>query len=76
GIKHFMDHLVDSFSEWWKDMDDWDEMPYTTAKKIIQGMQDYEIVQEKSLEELMDWRDEKLVKLIMELYEDKNQHLF
>lgn len=76
GIKHFIDHLVNSFSEWWRDMDDWDKMPYTTAKEVIRGMQDYEIIQKKSFEELVDWRDEKLVKLLKELYGEENQYLF
>jgi len=40
-------------------------IPRSTAKKIIEGVNQLEVVRSKSMEELSRWRDNKLVKLLM-----------
>lgn len=72
GIKHFIDHLADRMSHDWKDMDDWEEVPYTAAEKLIDEMEDYEIAKDKSYEELVNWRDDNLVNLLREFYDKES----
>lgn len=72
GLEHFIEHLADGFSEMWKDMGSWEQFPYTTAKEVIGGMEDYDIAEEKGYEEIVNWRDEKLVSLLSELHDKEN----
>lgn len=72
GVKHFIDHLADRISHDWRDMDDWKEIPYTAAEKVIGEMDDYEITKDKSYEELVNWRDGNLIDLLRELYDKES----
>jgi len=40
----------------------------SAAKKVIEGVKEMEIVKKKSMEELVRWRDEKLVQLLRIIY--------
>jgi len=40
----------------------------SAAKKVIEGVKEMEIVKKKSMEELVRWRDEKLVELLKIIY--------
>jgi len=40
----------------------------SAAKKVIEGVKEMEIVKTKSMEELVRWRDEKLVELLKTIY--------
>ena len=42
----------------------------SAIKKIIEGVEKEEIVQKKSIKELIKWRDEKLIELLKILYPD------
>jgi 3-hydroxypropionate dehydrogenase (NADP+) len=64
GLKHHIDTIQHGFNEYWKSMDDWKSIPYHAAKKAIEGVEQLPRVKEKKLEELVKWRDEKLVGIL------------
>jgi hypothetical protein len=45
-------------------METWTSIPPSAAKKIIKGVKEMEVVRTKALEEIRNWRDEMLVKLL------------
>jgi hypothetical protein len=45
-------------------MEDWKLIPYHAAKKAIEGVEQLPIVKEKTLQELIKWRDNKLVEIV------------
>jgi len=66
GIGHFIDHLAPAFESWWQDLACWDEFPRAAKEALTEGIA--EEVQGKHPSELVKWRDEKLVRLMKELY--------
>jgi len=68
GIEYFVNHLGPAYSTWWRSMDPWTSIPYSAAKKVIEGVRQMEIVRTKTPEELTQWRDEKLVQLLKVIY--------
>jgi len=68
GIRGFIDHLGPSMSLRWRSMATWDSIPYSAARKVIEGVEKSEIVKTKTMDEIKEWRDEKLVELIKVLY--------
>lgn len=64
GLKYNIDTVQQSFREYWKSMDDWKEIPYHAAKKAIEGVEQLPIVKGKSYEDIVRWRDDKLVQIM------------
>jgi 3-hydroxypropionate dehydrogenase (NADP+) len=64
GLQYFIDHLGPAFSAWWKSMATWTSIPPSAAKKAVDGVNQMEIVKAKGYEELVRWRDERLMKLL------------
>jgi len=64
GLKYLVDTIQQGISEWYKSMDDWKFVPYHAAKKAIEGVEQLPIVKEKTLQEMVKWRDDKLVKIL------------
>lgn len=64
GLKYHIDTIQHGFNEYWKTMDDWKQMPYHAALKAIKGVEQLPITKEKNLEELVKWRDNKLVRML------------
>jgi 3-hydroxypropionate dehydrogenase (NADP+) len=64
GLKYHIDTIQHGFNEYWKTMDDWKQIPYHTALKAIKGAEQLPIIKEKNLEELVKWRDKKLVRIL------------
>ncbi|MDI3502346.1 MAG: 3-hydroxypropionate dehydrogenase [Archaeoglobi archaeon] len=62
GIRHFIEHLSDAFSQWWSTMECWTELTEEMREKIIKGTE--EEVKGKDIRELEKERDEMLVKLL------------
>jgi hypothetical protein len=50
-------------------METWTSIPPSAAKKIVRGVKEMEVVRAKSLEEIKNWRDRMLVKLLKVLRE-------
>jgi len=68
GIEYFINHLGPAYSIWWRSMDPWTSIPYSAARKVIDGVGQMKIIRTKTPEELTKWRDEKLVELIKVIY--------
>ena len=64
GLKYHIYTIQHCFNEYWKTKDDWKQIPYHASLKAIKGVEQLPIIKEKKLEELVKWRDNKLVKLL------------
>jgi 3-hydroxypropionate dehydrogenase (NADP+) len=64
GLRYHIDTIQHGFNEYWKTMEDWKLMPYHAAKKAIEGVEQLPMVKEKTLQELIRWRDNKLVEIL------------
>jgi hypothetical protein len=45
-------------------METWTSIPPSAAKKVIRGVEEMEGVRTKTLEEIKNWRDRMLVKIL------------
>jgi carnitine 3-dehydrogenase len=68
GLRYFIEHLGPAFSVWWKDMNTWERIPTSGAKKIVQGIEEVHQVKSMTTSSLMEWRDAKLLQLLELLY--------
>lgn len=64
GLRHHIDTIQHGFSEYWKSMDDWKEIPYHAAKKAIEGVEQSSIVRKKNFQDLVRWRDDLLLDIL------------
>lgn len=67
GYEYFIDHIGKAFGDLWKDMPTWTEISDDSKKILVQGIED--ATGDKSLAELAQWRDKKIVDLIKVIYE-------
>ncbi len=70
GVEQFIENFSHSYHERWKTMESWTSIPQSAAKKVIRGVKEMEVVRKKSLEEIANWRDEMLVKLLKVIREE------
>lgn len=68
GLKYLIEHLGRKYSEYWRDMAKWVSIPDSAAEKTVKGIKEMQLVRSKSFQELIEWRDEKLVALLKLLY--------
>ncbi len=68
GLKYFLDHLGPVIETVLESEETWTRLPYSGVKKVIEGVKQTELVKAKSREELVRWRDDKLVELLKILY--------
>jgi len=64
GLKYHIDTIQHGFNEYWKSMDDWKLIPYHAAMKAIQGVEQLPMVKGMSFQEMVKWRDERLVEIL------------
>jgi len=64
GLKYLIDTIQQGISEWYKNMEDWKFIPYHAAKKAIEGVEQLPMVKEKTFQEMVKWRDDKLVEIL------------
>jgi carnitine 3-dehydrogenase len=62
GINHFMDILSSAHETWWEDMAKWNKIPDGAREKLVAGIE--EEAGDRTITELVEWRDEKLVKIL------------
>lgn len=62
GYQAFIDGIGQSFTSYWEDMQTWTQIPESARTKAIAGTE--QLRQQRSPEELAQWRDEKLVRLL------------
>lgn len=70
GIEHFLDHLGPAMESRWKSLAKWTVLPSSARKKIVEGIKDHSMLRKKSVEDLIRWRDNKLVELLKILYRE------
>jgi 3-hydroxypropionate dehydrogenase (NADP+) len=70
GVEQFIKNYSQSYHHRWKTMETWTSIPPSAAKKIVRGVKEMEVVRKKSLEEIITWRDEMLVKLLKVIREE------
>jgi 3-hydroxyacyl-CoA dehydrogenase len=68
GMQKFIDSFGPAFEVWWENMRTWTSIPNSAVKKVVKGIEEMDIVQKRSFEEIVNWRDEKLIELLRVLY--------
>jgi carnitine 3-dehydrogenase len=66
GIQHFIEHVGVSWDSLWKDLASWNSLPAPTADALAAGVQAE--AGDRTLSEIAQWRDEKLVQLLKAIY--------
>ncbi len=64
GIERFIKNYSQSYQNRWETMETWTSIPPSAARKIIKGVGEMEAIRTKTLEEIKNWRDQMLVKLL------------
>ena len=64
GVERFIENFSQSYRHRWETMETWTSIPPSAAEKIVRGVKKMEVVRAKSLEEIINWRDRMLVKLL------------
>lgn len=64
GVERFLDHFSQSYRHRWETMETWTSIPPSAAKKMVKAVKDMQLVRTKTLEEIKNWRDEMLVKIL------------
>ena len=64
GVERFIENFSQSYRHRWETMETWTSIPPPAAKKIVKSVKEMEVVRTKDLEEIKDWRDQMLVKLL------------
>ena len=67
GVERFIKNYAQSYRNRWETMETWTSIPPSAAKKIIRGVEEMEAVRTKTMEEIKNWRDRMLVKLLKTL---------
>lgn len=67
GMEHFIDHFSQAFTGWWETMATWTSLPREAKRVLVEGIE--EELGGKSLKEITEWRDEKLIRLLKVVYD-------
>lgn len=66
GMDDFIDHMGENIKYMWNDMGAWTDLPPQTKAVLREGLE--EEIGTRTFEELVQWRNEKLVALLKEIY--------
>ena len=69
GIERFFEHFSRSYQYRWETMETWTSIPPSAVEAVVHGVNEMEVVKTKTLEEIKQWRDEMLVKILKVLKE-------
>jgi 3-hydroxypropionate dehydrogenase (NADP+) len=64
GVERFIENFSRSYRHRWETMETWTSIPPSAAEKVIGGVKEMDVVRRKTLEDIKNWRDEMLVKLL------------
>jgi 3-hydroxypropionate dehydrogenase (NADP+) len=64
GVERFIENFSESYRNRWETMETWTSIPPSAAKAIVRGFKEMEVLRKKTLEEIKNWRDEMLVKIL------------
>jgi 3-hydroxypropionate dehydrogenase (NADP+) len=69
GVENFVKKYSQSYRYRWESMETWTSMPQSAVNKMVAGVNSMEIVRQKNIEEINNWRDNMLVRLLNILWE-------
>ena len=69
GVERFIENYSESYRHRWETMETWTSIPPAAAKKIVKAVKKMEVVRTKTLEEIKDWRDKMLIKVLQVIRE-------
>jgi len=64
GIEGFIENYSQSYRFRWETMETWTSIPPSAAKEVVKAVKEMEVVRTKTLEEITNWRDEMLIRLL------------
>jgi 3-hydroxypropionate dehydrogenase (NADP+) len=70
GVERFIENFSQSYRHRWETMETWTSIPPSAAEKIVRSVREMGVVRTRTLEEIKNWRDEMLVKLLELMRED------
>jgi 3-hydroxypropionate dehydrogenase (NADP+) len=71
GIEKFIEKYSRSYQYRWETMETWTSIPSSAIQKIVEGVKKMNLIREKSLDEISEWRDRMLVKLLKFIDQEK-----
>ncbi len=69
GVERFIENYSESYRHRWETMETWTSIPPAAVKKIVKTVKEMEVVRTKTLEEIKDWRDKMLIKVLQVIRE-------
>ncbi len=69
GIESFLKQFAPVLTGWLEDMNTWKKIPETAFAKIVEGVGEMTALQKRSMSEMVDWRDRKLIHLLRTIQE-------
>jgi len=72
GIERFIENYSESYRYRWETMETWTSIPGSAAGRVIQGVNEMEIVRSKTLDEIKSWRDQMLVQILKLLSKNRS----
>jgi 3-hydroxyacyl-CoA dehydrogenase len=70
GVERFIENYSQSYRNRWETMETWTSIPPSAARKIVKSVKEMEVLHTKTLEDIRNWRDEMLVKLLKVIREE------
>jgi len=64
GVEGFIENYSQSYRFRWETMETWTSIPPSAAKAVVKEVREMEVVRTKTLEEITNWRDEMLIRLL------------
>jgi len=64
GVEGFIENYSQSYRYRWETMETWTSIPPSAAKEVVKEVREMEVVRTKTLEEITNWRDEMLIRLL------------
>jgi 3-hydroxypropionate dehydrogenase (NADP+) len=64
GVEGFIEKYSKSYSLRWETMETWTSIPPSAAREIVKEVREMEVVRNQTLEEITNWRDNMLVRLL------------
>jgi 3-hydroxyacyl-CoA dehydrogenase len=64
GIEHFFEAFAESYRHRWETMVTWTSISPSAARRVIKEVREMETVRTKTLNEISNWRDQMLVKIL------------
>ena len=64
GVERFIENFSQSYRHRWETMETWTSIPPSAAEKMVRSVREMEVIHEKTLGEIKNWRDQMLVKLL------------